>query len=545
MGIDHIASSHADEVESLIAGLSPERAREVLLHLETLSASRPERLAAVRSILTRVADRSRTQHVRRVFTRTLEPFLAPDAQAARLSWRAPGLVHRPDAAALFDMLARDHRAVVDRMRKRLAEAEAVGALADVLASPEAGAMMQELTGLAVRSLDHALADPKRQAAALASWTSCRDAEIRRKRLQPAAGPVARDTLVFWRDLLALRDWAAELLVTARADRGAGRALAERTEALHAFSQVVLQTSRDTAVAAVAPLVLLHRGDLGPATAFAVLPLDPRVTGRVREALALHLNVLAAAWADRVVALAGPVGGGPLAAPKERLEALGTEAAAFSQALDAICRLDLLSDPRVGALCRDALAGMLSRIEAGPYRVLLDRVSAAALAPEPTGDHEAVATFLGTLHRWRASLSDQIFWGTGATRFRGDVLDVIRAGLRRVLSAEGGDGLSRFAQIARLEDLAVRVGASLADWLSPPSPAFIRAALSRLDDPAAPSPLEAGLISACAEAAREELDRIRHWKDPELSRFVAIAGQRLGGPSGPGGPKPGAGPTVLS
>lgn len=530
MGSDHLASNHVDEVEALISGLSPERAREVLLHLETLSASRPERLAAVRTILVRVADRSRTQHVRRVFTRTLEPFLAPDGQAARLSWRAPGLVHRADAAALFDLVVRDHRPVIDRMRRRLAEAEAVGALAEVLASPEAGAMAQELTGLATRSLDTALAEPKRLTAVAAAWTACRDAEIRRKRLAPAVVPASRETFAFWRDLLTLRDWAAELVEAVRLDRGVGRTLAGRTDALHALSQVVLQTSRDTAIAAVAVLVPLHRGEIGPATEFAALPLDPRITARVREALALHLDVLAAAWADRVVSVAGPVGGGPLAVTNGRLAALGEEAAAFSRSLDAICRLDLLSDPRVGTLCRDALAGMLSRIEAGPYRVLLDRASAAALSAEATGDHEAVTTLLGILHRWRAGLSDQIFWGTGATQFRGDVLDVIRAGLRRILAADGGP--SRFAQIVRLEDLAGRVGASLADWLSPPSPAFIRAALDRLDDPRPPSALEAGLISACVEAAREELDRIRHWKDPELSRFVAVADQRLDAASRP-------------
>jgi hypothetical protein len=513
-----------DDIEKLIDGLEPERARDVLKRLEDITVTRPDREAAIREALSRAANRRRAQHARRLFTEVLHPVLVADARAEALGWDAPGLLHRIDAAALWALLATGAPAVVARVQSELARRARAAPLDEVMALPESVAMADELCSAGVAALDALLAD-RRSEAALERLNALRADEARRRRVAGRLRPWAARDAAFMRDLLVMRDMAMPLLAPEATAMGA-RGWPGGDAAVASFAGVVAGTGRSPVLAALAPLTALNRsGDFGPAVRFLSTVTEERACAVLLDGIARHVEVVSAAFADRLSALTGVAGAGPLVLPADRVAGIAAALDAFERAMGACAGLDLLASPRVGARCRDALAALLSRVEKGPYKVLLARVEACSrLLPAP--DHEAVAAMLGVVQRWRAGLSDQVFWGSGHTEFKDDAQATLRAAFKRALAPETHPGpIPRFGHLRRIEELARGVGVSVARWLDPPNPGFVRAATERLAAPEPLHPVEADLVRAAVASAQAELAKIRHWKDAALVALVEAAGRR--------------------
>ncbi|WP_207478601.1 hypothetical protein [Arenibaculum pallidiluteum] len=506
-----------DEIERLVQGLSPERARAVLERLAGLEVTRPEREAALRAALSRAANTKRTQHARRLFTDVLAPVLATDSRAQELGSDAPGLVTRADAAALWSLTAETRPAVVTRIQDVLSSEAARAPLSEILTRDTAVGMADELCSACVAALDELIAG--RPKGALERVEAVRSAESRRRGISARPRPWSRADLLFLRDLLALRDIALPVVTAVRKGTAA-------PTASQSLAAIVVETERSPVLAALVPLTMMNiQAEFRDACSFLALVSDGAVVGVVLAGLARHLTVAAEMLGDRLATVGGSVGSGPLAWSEERGRDLRKALMRFSDAMGAAADLDLLKNPRVGAQCRDALASMMGRVEKGPYRVLMDRVEACSRA-HPAPDHAAVVSVLGMLNDWRSSLSDQIFWGSAHTAFRSDVEATLAAAFKRALAPDGHqDTLARFGHLQRIEELARGMGSSTARWLEPPGPGFVRVATDRLGLPAPLHPIEADLIRVSVEAAKAEMALIRHWRDPALLALSEAAARR--------------------
>lgn len=519
-----------DDIQRLLTGLSPEKARTILENLDGLVVSRPERVSAIRDSLVRITNRSRVQHARRLFTGSLEPLLVADKRAAALGWSAPGLVHRLDIGALWSVLAQDQPAAVLEAQRRLEQMAANAPLDEALASTEAVRLRDALCDLLITALDRALASRKDLSKMLDRIDAFRQKEARSRKLTPPPPKLDEQRLVFLRDVFGLRDLAAPLVEKALLAQARGRKLESMEEALRAFASFVAATGRAPALAALVPLTLLHaRRDYGAVASFATLGLGTEATEATLGALELHLRVICAEMADELTGLSGNPGAGPLVFTQEQAEKAEATLGSFGKAMEAAEQLDILSHARLGAACRSHVSAMLKQVERICYQVLQDRIGVNVLGPRGAGDAERCVRLTETIRAWHSTLGDQVYWGSGYGRFKSDLGDLLKTAFRKALEnnahASAADSFARLGLVARLMGA---VGESVSPWLDPPPPSFLRVARERLADPASLGMMEVQLLEPAVDAARRELARVRYWKDAVLLDFVEAASARLKG-----------------
>lgn len=522
--------SDPDDIKRLLSGLSPEKARAILDNLDGLVVSRPERASAIRESLVRITNRSRVQHARRLFTGALEPLLVADKWSAVLGWSAPGLVHRFDIGALWSLLTHEQPAVVLETQQRLERMAEKTPLDDVLASAEALRLRDVLCDLLVGMLDRALSSRRDLPRMLERIDAFRQKEARSRKLTPPPPKLDEHRLTFLRDVFGLRDLAAPLVEKALLAHGRGRTLESMEEPLRAFASFVAATGRMPALAALVPLTLLHaKRDYGAVAAFATLGLGTEATEATLSALELHLRVVCAETSEALTGLSGNPGAGPLVFAQDQVERAEATLASFRKAMAATEQLDLLSHARLGAACRGHVSAMLKQVEKNCYQVLQDRIGINVFGPRTAGDAERCVLLTGILRSWHATLGEQVFWGSGYSRFKSDLGDLLKTGFRKALetgsNASARDGFARLGLVARL---MAALGESVSPWLDPPPPSFLRVARERLADPAPLGTQEAQLLEPAVDAARRELARVRYWKDAVLVDFVEAASARLNG-----------------
>ncbi|MDE1150428.1 MAG: hypothetical protein PW843_28095 [Azospirillaceae bacterium] len=278
-----------------------------------------------------------------------------------------------------------------------------------------------------------------------------------------------------------------------------------------------------------PLVLLnrHRAYRQMAGYLAQGPADWQPM--LLTALVRHLGRICQVLADELCQLAGAgeVARRPLVVPAERRDLLERELNHLSELLSLFEEFEMLRDGRETTLAYGHLDSMIKRVENALYPYLSVRVMAAAQAKGRMAiDHVALTWVLGFVVRWRNTLSRSLHWGTGFSSFRDRLVEDLSDTYHNAFSKpEMGDSRERLGLAVRVAELSQAIGADLRESMTLLDQGLVQTAAERLRDTTPLTGAENGLIATLLAKAQDELRRTRHWRDPALVDFVALADGR--------------------
>ncbi|HEV7371300.1 hypothetical protein [Arenibaculum sp.] len=493
-------------LRQLIEKLPPRAARALLGEIDGGRNARGP-LAAARSSLIRHLNGTRRQHARRLFTGLVEPFLV--AEDALLDLHAPGFLHRADLGALWTALAEIPAvgrlgAAVDQEVAALAADRLVD---EVLRSDVGRRLQAHLRETALRELDARRGDRAATGALLERVNAARAALLRQMRVETAPRRVGTADLDGWID--ALRHAPALLDVAGAPVRPA--LLAERTRSCLA----AIPAPEGRWSPGWLPLLAeIYRGRALDAAASALAALGPGEAARLplHAALAVRLGASCRRFAACLRT-------GDAAAASRELPLLGGLMRLHET-------LDLFSARETGRTAALHVEEMIAGVEAAVLPQLAARAAAAAEAHDQVPDLDATLARLDCVGRWAEALrSRQLVWPGDREGWRRRLTERIAGVLKEVLLRRGADG-ERMAQLRRLARLADALGDPICERMRPVDRSYVGLLTSRLAEPEPLDEVERGLVERMAAKAEAELSLIRHWKDPDLVRFVELARPRL-------------------
>lgn len=517
----------SDKVAGLLDRLTPDLARSLYEEVRP-DADHPtpdKGRDIIRRALVGKLNVARHAHARRQFTELFEPYLTPHAWLLGERYGAPGVVHALDVGGLWSgLVAKSLGPLARKVDAALAAMAQEEPLYLLLRRPEALALKEELRVAAAQALAAAMKD---HAAALAllqaanTWRA-REAGLKELGVEPRA--LTSDDLSLFLAILA----SGQAYVTAAhlAERGASGGWGGRMG-----PDPSLNPEHRALLNGLTLLATLDRHRDYPGVLAHLMDPQTAIRAGLPEAINRHLSYVCHRLAALLARLAGAEEGArrPLmiaAADKRELELeLG-----HLDSLLALCdQFDMLGASRMGALARDTLGWMIQKIERALYPYLTTRVIIATQARGVFGvDHAALAWMLDFVSRWRAIVSRGLHWGMAYGDFRDHVMEELVATFRAAFIRADRPARDRLVQAARAAELADALGVDLRRRMTLLDRGLVQTARECLLSPDPLTGTDHGLLRAITELATRELERTRHWRDPALADFVALARARLSG-----------------
>ena len=531
----------------LIAQLEPGAARRLLDEIAHGLQEGARARVAQRALIDRLNQR-RPHRAQRLFTSLFEPFLTDDLSLLSAPAAVPGLLTRPDVAALWTILSRTALTkLVPAVSAELDEAAREQLIDDVIASRLGQARRQEMQRLAQMFLANALARTDTSRDLLQQLNNSRAGLFQ---LQPplfgpfpiagAIRPLERAELRALHDLLArdpgLMAGVAHALEAADRQPGpeAGPELAETIERIQAEAADSLTPERSGQSVWV-PLVMLHRRKRYAATAFYLAHRAGEAgSAQVGEALLGHYSTCVQGMVIGLTQAVPGKGEGPLAIPTRVQRFLGGQLDQYQEILGAlqISGLADSQDRKLAALFRAPWASLESLIIGKLCPALVRRAEAIAAQPRfAAPDQATVAWACHWVWRWKQMLEAFGFLSQEAVNWREAVAGQLDQGMAQASrddALKGGTADQaerlRLAQLSRLRQLYQMLDLDPGRGLSVISRAQLRtcrAAIERqLAEGVMPDPDERAVVAAMVALIRAEVKKTqRSWVNAELAEFV--------------------------
>lgn len=531
----------------LISRLEPGAARQLLDEIEQGLQDGAKARVAQRALIDRLNQR-RPHRAQRLFTSLFEPFLTDDLSLLSAPVAVPGLLTRPDVAALWTILSRTALTkLVPAVSAELDEAAREQLIDDVIASRLGQARRGEMQRLALVFLGTALSRGDSARELLQQLNQSRQGLFRVQPPYfgpyPIAGlirPLERPELRALHDLLS-RDpglIAGVGRALAAADRlaGPGQApeLAHAVEEAETAAAAGLGDERH-ALALWVPMVVLHARRRYAATAFYLARRvgEPGMT-TVGEALLGHYSTSVQGLVIGLTEALPDAGEGALSVPGRAQDFLDDQLDQYQAILGALQVSGLADsqDRKLAALFRAPWTSLENFVTGKLCPSLVHRVEAVAAQPRfPTPDHATIAWACQWVWRWKLILEEFGFLSREVANWRDVVADHLDRGMAlasRDDAIKGGtvDQVERLrlAQLGRLRQLYQALDLDAGRGLSVISRAQLRscrAAVERqLAEGVMPDPDERAVVAAMVALIRAEVKKTqRSWVNAELSEFA--------------------------
>jgi hypothetical protein len=518
--------------KSLVGRLSPDMIRQIVAAIETGMFGVPTKAEAVRLALVSHLNARRPQLVRRLFTSFFDPLIATDAQLALAPTPLPGLVLRPDLAALWRVLAKGAFADMQKHTEGALQRETELRLSEqVLETETARNWRAELGQAALTVLDDNLRDKKTASAMLAGFNKARGAELRHALGATAPSAVDMSVLRLLRDVIA----SAEKLPTLTARLYAEFATpATDPEIAAAQAGSIMQAVEGWRavggppdLAFLLPVTILYRFRAYRAVAEFVRehPTDATATP-VSEALVglfSHACLRLADSFERAVA-AAKSGDGPLILTPSDDAALAQAIERFAQLLDAVSYSGLFDQRRVEIRLKDALTQLSRFINDAVLPTLARRAGIAAFARrDKAADHAHLLKVMRAVWDWRGILADMSYATAEVANWRQSLFRDFEEALNGALKPQEGDRpYDRMGQLLRLSQLYRAVDLDIGASMAVTSRALQTLARDVLAEGRTLAADERSLIQPFIQLARNEAAKIRYWHSPMLTEIIALA-----------------------
>ena len=531
----------------LISRLAPNAARQLLDEIARGLQDGSKARVAQRALIDRLNQR-RPHRAQRLFTSLFEPFLSDDLSLLSAPVAVPGLITRPDVAALWLILSRTALTkLVPAVSAELDEAAREQLIDDVIASRLGQSRRGEMQRLALMFLGNALSRTDSARDLLLQLNQSRQGLFRAQ--PPYFGPypiadlirpLERPELRALHDLLA-RDPALIAGVgqaLAAADRLASPAeapeLANAIEEAEAAAAEYLGPERD-ALALWVPMVTLHARRRYAATGFYLARRagEPGMP-TVGEALLGHYSTCVQGLVIGLNQALPDQAESPLSISARAQDFLDDQLDQYQDILGALQVSGLADsqDRKLAALFRAPWASLENFVTGKLCPTLIRRIEVLIAQPRfAAPDHATVAWACRWVWRWKLMLEEFGFLSREVANWRDAVGDHLDRGMglaSRDDAIKGGtpDQVERLrlAQLGRLRQLYQALDLDAGSGLSVISRGQLRtcrAAIERqLTEGVMPDPDERAIVAAMVALIRAEVKKTqRSWVNTELSEFV--------------------------
>jgi hypothetical protein len=531
----------------LISRLEPNAARRLLDEIAQGLQDGSKARVAQRALIDRLNQR-RPHRAQRLFTSLFEPFLSDDLALLSAPVAVPGLLTRPDVAALWTILSRTALTkLVPAVSAELDEAAREQLIDDVIASRLGQSRRGEMQRMALMFLGNALARGDSARDLLQQLNQSRQGLFHAQ--PPYFGPYPIGGLIRPLEKAELRALHDLLARDPGLVAGVGRALAvadrlaatdEAPELAHAIEEAEtaaagsLGPERD-ALALWVPMVVLHARRRYAATAFYLARRagEPGMP-TVGEALLGHYSTCVQGLVIGLTEALPDKGEGALTITGRAQDFLDDLLDQYQAILGALQVSGLADsqDRKLAALFRAPWTSLENFVTGRLCPTLVRRVEAMGAQPRfPAPDHATVAWACRWAWRWKLLLEEFGFLSREVANWRdvvGDHLDRGMALASRDDAIKGGtpDQVERLrlAQLGRLRQLYQALDLDTTRGLSVISRGqwrTCRAAVERqLTEGVMPDPDERAIVTAMVTLIRAEVKKTqRTWVNAELSEFV--------------------------
>lgn len=531
----------------LISRLEPNAARRLLDEIAQGLQDGNKARVAQRALIDRLNQR-RPHRAQRLFTTLFEPFLSDDLALLSAPVAVPGLITRPDVAALWFILSRTALTrLVPAVSAELDEAAREQLIDDVIASRLGQARRGEMQRLAQMFLGNALARGDSARDLLQQLNQSRQALFRAQ--PPHFGPYPITELIRPLERAELRALHELLARDPGLITGVKQALAaaDRLKADHVAPDLANAIERAETVAAASlgperdhlalwvPMVTLHARQCYAATGFYLARRagEPGMP-TVGEALLGHYSTCVQGLVIGLTQALPDQGEGILNIPGRTLDFLDAQLDHYQQILGAlqVSGLAESQDRKLAALFRAPWASLETFITGRLCPMLIRRVDAIAAHPRfAAADHATVAWACQWVWRWKLMLEEFGFTSREVANWRDAMHDHLDRGMALAARDEairGGEPdqieRERLAHYGRLRQIYQALELDAASGLSAISRGQLRtcrAAIDRqLTEGVLPDPDERAIVAAMVTLIRAEVKKTqRSWVNAELSEFV--------------------------
>lgn len=535
-GDEKAAPEVSAAVTALVDRLTPDAARTLYTrYAQSGSAQQARESAVIRHVLVEKLNASRRAHARRQFTELFEPFITPYRWLLQDAYGAPGVIHLLDVGGLWSVLAGRMLGPLSQMiDSTLAAMAAEEPLFLVLRSPKALALREELRTTALDKLVPQLADRAAAQALLTGINQWRQQEAARKQWPFIPRALGEEDLLLLRAVLEGGQFYTPLIAQHHRSSG-GRRASGRFGGVIADLRaldVPLPPEQKARLELLVALNCLDKRRDYPAVVPFLLEEQTSARTLLPKAVNRHLAYVCATLTAILIRLAGAgePSRRPLILGDQDREELESELGHLIDLLGILDEFGMLGGGPLAAVARGHLETMLNAVEKDFYAYLAARVPLAVQSRSLLAvDHVALVWMLGFITRWREALNQGLHWGMRFSDFRADLIRELNDTFHAIFAKGAGSSRDRIEQAARVCDLSLALGMDLKAGMTALDRGLVQTAHDRLADDTALTGEEADLLQAVQRMAVQELQRTRHWQDPALAAFVALAGRRLATP----------------
>jgi hypothetical protein len=505
----------------------------------------PRKIQLVRRALVQHLNSKRVQHVRRLFTNLLQPFLVDDLPLLAASAALPGMLHRHDVGGIWaalslqvfpDLVLQAHQMLRDLVREQPVDV--------VLALPQVVSLQDRMRLEAVRGLDAVLAKKPKLVEFLDVIHTERRKDMTTRFGQLKVYPIEQASVQALRDILAAHPILLEEMdrVLPKRKRGDSAPHDEELgsallEGFRRTRQRLLDGGLDATLAGLLPVQVLHvaRNYAGIRQFVRRASQTENLTA-LYEAMHAHLAVRAEAIPRDLNLAMGVNRGwsGPLDLVREDQVALGDHLAHMQALLETFSALGLLHEPRIGQMISNTLDRMSRHMHDPIAPVVVDRACKAAQERmAPVEDHTTVVWALRFVWGWSLLLKRHLDWVMKIDPLRERMLLEMEDAFRTATQRQPTDGAAgantpslRWSHVCRIDQLMRCVDADIGAFVGAANRGLVAVVTRRLNQPQPMTPAECRLAAIVVDRARAELEKIRYWKDSDLVGLVEVA-DRIG------------------
>ncbi|MDD3444947.1 MAG: hypothetical protein PHS60_06025 [Zavarzinia sp.] len=521
------------KAKELATALPPEKLARLLAELPAAGGPDEDRVAPIRTVLVDRLNTLRPQRARRLFTSLLHSHLADDPEFVEPPLRAPLLFRRTDIGAIWATLARTIFPEKVAEATQLLERLCVDRLVDeAIELPEARDMREELRLLTITRLGQILREHHHAEAFCTLANGLRDRlNADRTRFMTPIGPGQLADLI-----AILSAWPVLAPATAAILRAtpphadpqeAGTALVEATIALrHALATAGLPADSAEAL----PIALLNRREVYDVLATYIAERNAGNTPRVAEALVARLGETLhgfAFWLSRLIPETRKEEA-PIVIDDDNRDHLGNLMNRTDEMIAACRHAGLFDAATVQPMLLGLANDLMNHLVHGPLARSGRRFAAAVVSrANYTSDIHDVRHVVGLLIRLRHVLRPTGLPIQALNRWRDQLVADIEYAVHRATRLEDAEEspLERFQHLERIERLAEIIGSTISPILQPTSRHTQVIFAARLAEPGPLSETARRLCANYAAVIRDEIAKVRYWRNPDMVEFADLAASR--------------------
>ncbi|MCF4164372.1 hypothetical protein L2U69_01765 [Zavarzinia compransoris] len=517
----------------MATSLPAEKLARLLADLPSADGAADDRVSSFRNVLVERLNTLRPQRARRMFSSLLQSLLDLDPEVAEPPVRAPYVFRRGDIGGIWNALARSIYPEKAAEAAHLLDRLCVDRLVDeAIELPEARALREQLRVLTVTRLAQILGDRQHTEAFCTVATAMRDRQLPEKaRIMSPIGPGQIQELIE-----VLRAWPiitpaidATLRTTPpHADpEDAGRRLVTATLAL---GRDLVAANLPSATAETLPISLLNRREAYGAVAAYIAERNPGNTPRTAEAFVARLSTLLHEFAVELGRLAAESRkeDQPLVIDELGREHLGQAISRVDEIVGACRRAGLFDAPIVQPMLLATANDLMARLDRGPLGRSGRRYAAAVVNRNSfTSDMPDVRQVVGMLVRLRHVLRPTGLPIHALNRWRDQLVADVEFAVHKAtrLEDEEESPLERFFHLERIEQMAEVIGSTIGPVLQPTSKHTQTIFAARLQAPDQITGRAHRLCTDFAAAIRDEIAKVRYWRNPDMVAFAELAATR--------------------